>query len=245
MFGYGIDRKTLYIILGVLALISFLGMNRIEMLSMILTFPAVIIAITFHEFAHAWMADKLGDTTPRSQGRLTLNPTSHLDPVGFVLLMFAHIGWGKPVQINPNNFTSNKSKGMCEALVSLAGPVMNFIIAIVLSFVYVIIDINNYNFYDTSIGSIVDILLQVTIVVNIGLGVFNLIPLPPLDGEKIFRQILPYRVQEWLDTNYNTIHFIFMILWITGLLGTIVSPVIMIVQKGIWWFVGQVVGLFL
>ena len=190
MFGYGIDRKTLYIILGVLALISFLGMNRIEMLSMILTFPAVIIAITFHEFAHAWMADKLGDTTPRSQGRLTLNPTSHLDPVGFVLLMFAHIGWGKPVQINPNNFTSNKSKGTCEALVSLAGPLMNFIIAIVLSFVYVIIDINNYNFYDTSIGSIVDILLQVTIVVNIGLGVFNLIPLPPLDGSKIISGIL-------------------------------------------------------
>ena len=245
MFGYGIDRKTLYIILGVLALISFLGMNRIEMLSMILTFPAVIIAITFHEFAHAWMADKLGDTTPRSQGRLTLNPTSHLDPVGFVLLMFAHIGWGKPVQINPNNFTSNKSKGTCEALVSLAGPLMNFIIAIVLSFVYVIIDINNYNFYDTSIGSIVDILLQVTIVVNIGLGVFNLIPLPPLDGEKIFRQILPYRVQEWLDTNYNTIYFVFMILWITGLLGTIVSPVIMVVQNGIWWFVGQIVSLFL
>ena len=245
MFGYGIDRKTLYIILGILVLISIFSMSRIEMLSMILTFPAVIIAITFHEFAHAWMADRLGDTTPRNQGRLTLNPTSHLDPVGFVLLMFAHIGWGKPVQINPNNFTSNKSKGTCEALVSLAGPLMNFIIAIVLSFVYVIIDINNYNFYDTSIGSIVDILLQVTIVVNIGLGVFNLIPLPPLDGEKIFRQILPYRVQEWLDTNYNTIYFVFMILWITGLLGTIVSPVIMVVQNGIWWFVGQIVSLFL
>ena len=73
-------------------------------LALILSIPAILIAITFHEFAHAWMADKLGDDTPRRQGRLTLNPFAHIDPVGAVLLITAGFGWGKPVQINPNNF---------------------------------------------------------------------------------------------------------------------------------------------
>ena len=99
MFGYGLDRKTIYTILIVLVIISLFSMSRAEWLNILLTLPAVVIAITFHEFAHAWMANKLGDTTPRNQGRLTLNPLSHLDPFGFVLLMFAHVGWGKPVQI--------------------------------------------------------------------------------------------------------------------------------------------------
>ena len=75
-----------------------------SILSTLLTLPGVIIAITFHEFAHAYAADKLGDYTPRSQGRLNLNPTSHIDPIGFILLLVAGFGWGKPVQINPRNF---------------------------------------------------------------------------------------------------------------------------------------------
>ena len=78
--------------------------SRIELLGLLLTLPAVIIAITFHEYAHAFAADKLGDDTPRMQGRLNLNPMSHIDPAGFILLMFAGFGWGKPVQINPRNF---------------------------------------------------------------------------------------------------------------------------------------------
>ena len=120
MFGYNFDKRTFYIILGVLVILSMANMTALEWLDILLTLPAVIIAITFHEFAHAFVADKLGDTTPRSQGRLTLNPLKHLDPVGFVLLMFAHVGWGKPVEINPNNFTSNK----------LNTPIPIFIIAV-------------------------------------------------------------------------------------------------------------------
>lgn len=129
------DKRSLYVILAILVLMSLRTMTGDYLVSLLLTLPAVIIAITFHEFAHAWMADKLGDTTPRYQGRLSLNPFAHLDPVGTILLIFAHVGWGKPVQINPNNFTSNKSKGVCEALVSVAGPAMNFIIAIILTIV--------------------------------------------------------------------------------------------------------------
>ncbi|MCX4303181.1 MAG: site-2 protease family protein [Clostridia bacterium] len=237
------DRRILYVILAILVVMS---LGSMDWLSLLLTLPAVIIAITFHEFAHAWMADKLGDTTPRYQGRLTLNPLAHLDPIGSILLIFAHVGWGKPVQINPNNFTSNKSRSACEALVSLAGPAMNFIIAIILTLVSMLLSaLAPQTFLYSYAGNLIGILIYMTITVNIGLGVFNLIPLPPLDGEKIFRHILPYRAVEWLDRNAYTLNLIFLVLWITGLLSFVVSPVIDFVQSGIFWLVGKIVGLFL
>lgn len=237
------DRRILYVILAILVVMS---LGSMDWLSLLLTLPAVIIAITFHEFAHAWMADKLGDTTPRYQGRLTLNPLANLDPIGSILLIFAHVGWGKPVQINPNNFTSNKSRSACEALVSLAGPAMNFIIAIILTLVSMLLSaLAPQTFLYSYAGNLIGILIYMTITVNIGLGVFNLIPLPPLDGEKIFRHILPYRAVEWLDRNAYTLNLIFLVLWITGLLSFVVSPVIDFVQSGIFWLVGKIVGLFL
>ncbi|MBO5397789.1 MAG: site-2 protease family protein [Clostridia bacterium] len=244
MFSF--DKRVLYVILAVLVVTSLASMTSGAWLNLLLTLPAVVIAITFHEYAHAWMADRLGDTTPRSQGRLTLNPLAHLDPVGSILLIFAHVGWGKPVQINPNNFTSNKSKGACEALVSFAGPAMNFIIAIILTLVSMLLtSLAPASFLYSSAGNVIGILIYVTITVNIGLGVFNLIPLPPLDGEKIFRNFLPYRALQWLDRNAYTLNLIFMVLWITGLLGVVVSPVIEVIQSGIFWLVGSILSLFL
>lgn len=246
MFGYGIDKKTLYIILAVLAIISISNMSTGAWLNLILTLPAVIIAITFHEFAHAWMANRLGDTTPKNQGRLTLNPLNHLDPFGFVLLMFANVGWGKPVQINPNNFTSNKSRSTCEALVSFAGPAMNFIIAILLTVITIILEKTASLTIATSYwGTILVLFMYITITINIGLGVFNLIPLPPLDGEKIFRKILPYKAQTWLDRNAQTLNIIFIILWITGFLGEVVAPVIEIIRRGTYTIIYKLIGLFL
>jgi Zn-dependent protease len=240
------DRRYLYVILAILVVWSISTMTTGDWLSILLTLPAVIIAITFHEFAHAWMANKLGDTTPRNQGRLTLNPLAHLDPVGMILLMFAHVGWGKPVEINPNNFTSNKSRSTCEALVSLAGPVMNFILAIIFSFAYVLINhFASSAFLYSTAGEIIGLLIILTITVNIGLGVFNLIPLPPLDGEKIFRHILPYRAQAWLDRNAQILNMIFIVLWITGLLGWVVSPIITFIENKIFWVVGKIVEIFI
>ncbi len=245
MFGYGVDKKVIYIVLAILVILSFASMSRGEWISLLLTLPAVIIAITFHEFAHAFAADKLGDTTPRNQGRLTLNPLSHLDPFGFILLMFAHIGWGKPVQINPSNFNSNKSLSFCESMVALAGPLMNFFIAIVCTIAYVLIYNLGGTFYLTNMGGIIILLLGITISVNIGLGVFNLVPLPPLDGEKIFRNLLPYKAQEWLTRNYYTMYTIFMILWIFGFLEIIVSPVISFISSGLFRIVEAVIGIFI
>ena len=130
------DKRFLYLLLAVFIITGLMGMTRESMLSLLLTLPAVLIAITFHEFAHAFAATKLGDDTPRMQGRLNLNPLSHIDPIGFVLLLFAGFGWGKPVQINPRNFDRRYSMEAGEAIVSFAGPLMNFILAIIFALIY-------------------------------------------------------------------------------------------------------------
>lgn len=235
-FGNGIDRKTIYTILGVCIVFSLLMTGEFK--AILIALPGVIIAMTFHEFAHAWVADKLGDTTPRSQGRLTLNPASHIDPVGIILLLFANIGWGKPVEINPRNFNSNKSIETCEALVSLAGPVMNFILAFIFMIVYYALYIY------TDVSYLVLAIVSAAISVNIGLGVFNLIPIPPLDGSKIFRKILPYKAKEWLDSKTQIIYIIFLVLWITGVLSYIVAPVIHVVSQGLEFVVAKIFSLF-
>ena len=119
-----IDKKIIYIILAIVAGYSMIGLlsNTNALLSLLYSIPGVLIAITFHEFAHAFAADKLGDDTPRLQGRLSLNPLAHLDPIGSLMLLFARVGWGKPVQINPTNFNRTISMSKGEAIVSAAGP---------------------------------------------------------------------------------------------------------------------------
>jgi len=245
-FNYGgVNRNVIYGLLILLAVLSLASMGASGLINLLLTLPAVIIAITFHEFAHAYTADRFGDTTPRAQGRLNLNPLSHLDFFGFILMIFTHIGWGKPVQINPNNFNSNKSREYCETMVSLAGPLSNYILAILGTVVFYALNIWAHGFLSTSIGLMIEMFLQILIIVNIGLGTFNLIPLPPLDGEKIFRHLLPYRVQEWLTNNYATLYYVFMILWFFGILEIIVSPVISVISNAIFKGVGAIFSLFM
>ena len=243
MFGF--DRKYLYVFLAIMVIYSLTSFGRAEILGVLLTLPGVLLAMTVHEFSHAKMADYFGDTTARKQGRLTLNPLAHIDPVGIFLLIFAHIGWGKPVEVNYNNLTTNKSRSYCDAMISLAGPLSNFILAIILTFVYYALGIFAIEFVSTTVGYILFTIIGYAITVNIGLGVFNLIPLPPLDGEKIFRNIMPYKVKEWLTVNTNMLQFAFMILWITGLLGNIVSPVIEIIFNIINWVASLVFGIFI
>ena len=242
---YNFDKKYLYVFLAIMVIYSLISFGRDNIIGVLLTLPGVLLAMTVHEFSHAKMADYFGDTTARRQGRLTLNPLAHIDPVGIFLLIFAHIGWGKPVEVNYNNLTTNKSRSYCEAMISLAGPLSNFILAIILTFVYYALGIFCAGFVSTSVGFILFTIIGYAITVNIGLGVFNLIPLPPLDGEKIFRNIMPYKVKEWLTVNTNMLQFAFMILWITGLLGNIVSPVIEIIFNIINWIASLVFGIFI
>ena len=239
------DTRYLYVILIVIALISIFS-GGLSILSLLLTIPGVLIAITFHEFAHAFVAVKLGDETPRNQGRLNLNPFSHLDPVGVVMLIFAHIGWGKPVQINPNNFTRKVSARTGEALVSLAGPVMNFILAIVFAIIFYALQTFATSFVlENQIGSIILAMIQYTVIVNVGLGVFNLIPLPPLDGSKILMAFLPYNAKRWFEEHTQLFYIIFLIIWITPISSMIISPIINGITSGLDSLVGGVFSLFI
>lgn len=247
MFNFYLDKKYLYIIIAIIAgltLISYIQ-NTSELLALLLTLPGVIIAITFHEFAHAFAADKLGDDTPRNQGRLTLNPLAHIDPFGFLMLIFVHFGWGKPVEINPRNFKRNRSMSAQEAIVALAGPLMNLILAIVLTIILFAIVTFAPGFVLTTVGYLILIALRMAISVNIGLGVFNLVPLPPLDGSKILMHFLPYNAKNWFINNQQLFYVIFLVLWVTNLVSYIISPVINGVSTGIYWLVSSLFGIFM
>jgi Zn-dependent protease len=145
---------------------------------------ALIVAATVHEFAHAYVADRLGDPTPRGQGRLTLNPLAHLDPLGTLLILLAGFGWAKPVQINPANFRDWRRDSI---VVAAAGPLANVTLLFILGVPYKLGLLEAGPLGASAFSR----LLLVTIQINAMLAVFNLIPIPPLDGSKILMGLLP------------------------------------------------------
>ena len=154
---------------------------------LIITVVAVLIAISMHELSHGYVSYKLGDPTPKAEGRLSLNPFAHLDIMGTLCLIFFNFGWAKPVKVNPYYYKNHKL-GM--VLVAIAGPIMNFIIAF-LSIMGLGIIIKVSNGYLGNISYNIYIFLQYLALINIGLGSFNLIPVPPLDGSKVLGAIIP------------------------------------------------------
>lgn len=235
---FNIDKKTMLIILGVMVLVNvLLGQRSIE--GIIISLPGVIVAMTFHEFAHAWAATKLGDETPRQQGRLSLNPISHIDPVGLICLMLLGFGWGKPVQINPRNFDGKYSISKAEAIVAAAGPIMNFILAFVFLIIYAIFGMTVTTITTTT--NVISSILISIISVNLGLGVFNLIPIYPLDGAKVLNHFLPYKAKEWMIRNQTILTIIvFAIVFYTDIIPYITTWVL----KGMIWLVDLIIGLF-
>lgn len=212
--------------------------NPNALLGLVLSIPGLLIAITFHEFAHAFVADKLGDDTPRRQGRLTLNPLAHFDPFGMLLMLFAGFGWGKPVEINPNNFNRKVTIRKGNALVSLAGPMMNFILAIIFSVIYGLLIAFQYDFLImTQAGSIISTILIYTITMNVGLGVFNLIPLPPLDGSKILTAVLPTNARTWFMNHQQILYIIFLVVWLTPISSMIISPIIGFINEKLLYLI--------
>ena len=228
-----IDRRMIYVVMAIMAisgLASYIN-DPSSLLGLLLTIPGLLIAITFHEFAHAFAADKLGDDTPRNQGRLNLNPLSHLDPIGSLMLLFAGFGWGKPVEVNPRNYDRRYSMDKADSIVSIAGPLMNFFLAIIFTIIYCAI--YKYANTTTQAGAIIMLMIQYTIAINVGLGLFNLIPIPPLDGSKVIKPILPYNARNWFEQNEQIFQMIFVALWIFGILGNIISPLINATYTGI------------
>ena len=241
---FSFNRNILYIILTILVINSIIS-GQFSLIQLLLTLPGVLIAITFHEFAHAYAADKLGDHTPRMQGRLNLNPLSHLDPFGLFMLIFAHIGWGKPVEINPRNFDRKISTSAGEAIVSFAGPLMNFILAIVFTIIFYVITTFMPTLVYSTLGEVIVTMISYAVIVNVGLGVFNLIPLPPLDGSKILRNFLPYNARAWMDEHIYIFYIIFLIIWMTNLASYIINPIINLIINGLNFAIGGLFGLFM
>lgn len=145
--------------------------------------PGLLIAMVMHEYAHALVADYMGDDTPRLMGRLTLNPMAHIDPIGALMLLVARFGWAKPVMINPNNFRSWRKGELC---VAFAGPAANLIVAFVAQVVFSRLDLFT--------GTALQLVLSMIVIYNINFAIFNLLPLPPLDGSRILMCFLP---SEW------------------------------------------------
>lgn len=224
---FGSDKRVIYGIIIAMALITLLNSSTNgTVLGLLMSLPGVLLAMTFHEFAHAFAADRLGDDTPRRQGRLSLNPMAHIEPLGILMLLFVKVGWGKPVQVNPRNYDRRFTVEKSDAIVSIAGPLMNFFLSIVLTIVYCAIMKFAPTFYLSTVGFAIMSIIINAIIVNIGLGVFNLIPLPPLDGSKVILPVLPYKAKYWLQNNEQIFYIIFLVLWVTGLAGTFISPII-------------------
>lgn len=139
----------------------------------------LVIAVTIHEFSHAWVADHLGDPTPRVQGRVTLNPLAHLDPLGTVALLLIGFGWGRPVEFDPYNL---KNRTRDAAIIALAGPASNLVLAFVASLLI--------RFLFPGVNIFSETLIHL-VAINISLAIFNLVPVAPLDGEKIIYALLP------------------------------------------------------
>ena len=197
----------------------------------IISFVCLIIAITIHEFCHALAADHLGDPTPRSRGRLTLNPIAHADPIGTILLPlinlttgFPTIGWAKPVPIDPFNFNKPKRD---EIIVSLAGPVSNLLLATISSLIIRFI----------SLSEIFTLFFYLLTFINISLFVFNLIPIPPLDGSHILLNLLPEKSRIQWEETFDHYGFVLIIVLVffpiahgQSLVSLVISPIISLIS---------------
>ncbi len=190
------------------------GAARDWLLTLIFLGPAILVAVTFHEFAHGAVANALGDPTAKKLGRLTLNPLKHLDAAGTIIFIIFRFGWGKPVPVDGRYFAHPRRD---MALVSLAGPATNFVMAAFLGLFLKFGLIHN---------NVIEVMFQLTVQINIVLGVFNLIPLPPLDGSRLVSAILPVnmlRVYEQFE-GYGIAIMFGVIFFFPHVLSSILGP---------------------
>lgn len=210
-------------------LISLLRSGNLDFFSVIMYILSTLFTIFFvlplHEYAHGFVAYKLGDSTAKRQGRLTLNPIAHVDYLGAALLLIAGFGWAKPVPINPRNFKNPKT-GM--ALTALAGPVSNLLASIAAGLISNLIFLIAYKAggAEAALSGVITYIMlffQYLIMINIGLAVFNFLPVPPLDGSKILMAFLPDKAVYWILQREQIISIVLMVLVFTGGLNGILT----------------------
>lgn len=200
----------------------------------LLALVAFVVSVSVHEFGHALVADRLGDRLPRQQGRLTLSPLAHIDLIGTIVMPllgallpggFPLIAWGKPVQTNPRNYTDKLPRRVGRMLVSLAGPAMNLLLAVIVSIVFVLLGRTG-----KLPPAVATAMVRYLIALNLVLMFFNLIPLPPLDGAAVLAGFLPESLQTIPRTleKYGTI--LFFILFLSGALGVVMGPAYRLIQ---------------
>ncbi|HEX3033286.1 MAG TPA: site-2 protease family protein [Bacillota bacterium] len=181
--------------------------------------PGFLFGLTFHEYAHARVADLMGDRTARMLGRVTLDPMKHLDLVGTLLFFLTGFGWAKPVPVTPDNFRGNKR--VADILVSLAGPGANFLLALISLIILKVAG--------AALGQIGGDILYIAVEVNIMLAALNLMPIPPLDGSHVLFNLWK-RPPGWVYFLYNNGTVILILLLLTGMLGTIMTPFMNVIR---------------
>jgi Zn-dependent protease len=208
---------------------------------------AFVVSIAVHEFGHAFVADRLGDRIPRLQGRLTLSPLAHADPIGTIAIPLAAalipmggfplIAWGKPVQTNPMNYTRRLSMTTGHMLVAAAGPLMNLLLAVLVSIVIVVLGKAHLLSPEVMIG-----LITYLVALNIRLMFFNLIPLGPLDGATVLAGLLPPSMQRINELNRKYGMLVLLVLFFTPGLGLLMRPVNNLTVAWAHALVGMVTG---
>jgi Zn-dependent protease len=207
-------------------------------ISMLLGLPGLLVAITFHEMAHGYVAYRLGDPTAKRAGRLTLNPIKHIDPVGFICLLVFRFGWAKPVPVNAMYF-KDRQKGI--VLVSMAGALANILIAFVSLFIATIIS-EMYSglmvLTTTDLTYYVWMIFYYMYIYNLFFAIFNLIPIPPLDGSKVLFGFLPAKYQRYYYQYEKYGYVLLLLLIVTGLLNLILDPLYQLFSTIMVNFVG-------
>lgn len=206
-------------------------MDTGQILDKILMIPAILLAFTFHEYAHAITADRLGDKTPKFQGRLTLNPIAHIDPIGFIMILVFGFGWAKPVQTNPSAL---KNYYKDDLKISLAGPIANLVLGFIFAIFYVLF--RNFAPIDGALYTVIKDILAITGYLNCILFFLNLVPIPGFDGFHIVRDLFPKFFYNLSDAVNRYQFLLFMVLILPILPGGQSIFTYLVQVPGLWLF---------
>lgn len=202
--------------------------TREGLIAFLYTLPALLFCLSIHEFAHAYTAYKLGDSSQKAMGRLTLNPFAHIDLAGFASIALFGFGWGKPVMIDDRNF---KNRALGNALTAFAGPFSNLVMAVIFTVILKVLLITGVvsSAANSAVGAIILNMLILIIQFNVVFGIFNLIPIPPLDGSRILTFFLPPKGRELMYRLERYSFVIVLIIFMTGIGRYIVNPIVNLV----------------
>jgi len=196
-----------------------------DLVSMLYMIPIILLSIAVHECSHAIVAYKLGDRSQKLQGRMTLDPLVHMDIIGFICIVLFRFGWGKPVLIDDSNF---KNRSRDNMLVSIAGPLSNLVLAVIASIILVVLVLTNIVDIaaQNQIGTIIITMLMLSVQYNVIFAVFNMIPIPPLDGSKVLAHFLPQKTKNVMYNLERYSFYIIIILLATGAFSYVITPFI-------------------